>query len=122
MATVFFRHDVADYAAWRRVYDSIAAMQKAGGVVAQSVYRSVDDPNEVTVMRDFATIEAARAFVSSPALKTTMEKTGVSGPPMPLRVNSFARSCRAVPQPDRSLVRALAEWPHQNAMALHDAS
>ena len=81
MATLFVRHPVADYAEWRRVYDSIGAMQKAGGVVADSVYQSVDDPNDVTVTHDFATIEAARAFVSSRDLKAAMEKAGVSGAP-----------------------------------------
>lgn len=81
MTTMFVRHPVADYAKWRHVYDSIGAMQKAGGVVAQSVYQSVDDPNDVTVTHEFSTIEAARAFVSSPDLKAVMEKAGVSGPP-----------------------------------------
>ena len=81
MTTMFVRHPVADYAKWRRVYDSIGAMQKAGGVVAQGVYQSVDDPNDVTVTHEFSTIEAARAFVSSPDLKAAMEKAGVSGPP-----------------------------------------
>lgn len=81
MVTLFVRHPVADYAKWRSLYDSIGAMQKAGGVVADSVYQSIDDPNDVTVTHDFATIEAARAFVSSPDLKVAMEKAGVSGPP-----------------------------------------
>ena len=81
MATLFVRHPVANYPEWRRVYDSIAPMQKAGGVVADSVYQAVDDPNDVTVTNDFATIEAARAFASSPDLKAAMEKAGVSGPP-----------------------------------------
>ena len=30
MATLFVRHPVANYPEWRRVYDSIAPMQKAG--------------------------------------------------------------------------------------------
>jgi hypothetical protein len=82
MATLFVRHPVVDYAEWRRLYDSIGAMQKAGGVVADSVYQSADDPNDVTVTHDFATVEAARTFASSPELKAAMEKAGVSGPPI----------------------------------------
>lgn len=81
MATLFVRHPVANYSEWRRVYDSIGALQKAGGVIAESVYQSVDDPNDVTVTHDFATIEAARAFVSSADLKAAMERAGVSGAP-----------------------------------------
>ena len=39
MATMFVRHTVSDYAAWRKVYDSVAPMQKAGGVTAEAVYQ-----------------------------------------------------------------------------------
>jgi hypothetical protein len=36
MVTAFVQHRVKDYDAWRRVYDSVADMQRAGGVVAES--------------------------------------------------------------------------------------
>jgi len=32
MATAAIQHRVKEYDAWRRVYDSVADMQKAGGV------------------------------------------------------------------------------------------
>lgn len=80
MDTLFVRHPVAGYAEWRRLYDTIGPMQNAGGVLTDSVYQSVDDPNDVTVTHEFKTIEAARAFVSSPELRDAMEKSGVSGP------------------------------------------
>ncbi len=67
---LFVRHTVADYAAWRQVYDGAAvrALQKQGGVRAQSVWQSADDANDVTVVHDFRSLEAARAFAASPAL------------------------------------------------------
>jgi hypothetical protein len=40
--TAFVQHRLKDYDAWRRVYGSVADMQKAGGVVAESVYRAED--------------------------------------------------------------------------------
>ena len=40
MATIFVRHTVSNYAAWRKVYDDFAPVQKAKGVTAQAVYRS----------------------------------------------------------------------------------
>jgi hypothetical protein len=81
MATLFVRHTVSDYAKWRGVYDSFAPIQAKGGVLAQAVYQSPDDPNDVTVTHDFASLEAARAFAGAPELKSAMSNAGVVGAP-----------------------------------------
>lgn len=81
MVTVFVRHDVADYDVWRKGYDAAEAMQKGGGVLAEAVYQSADDPNDITVTHDFATLEDARAFLSRADLKEAMETIGVVGAP-----------------------------------------
>ena len=81
MATMFIRHTVSDYKAWRKVYDGFASTQKAMGVTAEAVYQSADDPNEITVTHDFATIAAAQTFAASPDLRTAMQGAGVVGPP-----------------------------------------
>jgi len=78
---VFVRHEVADYAAWKKVYNGFAMMQKKMGVVYQAVYQSVDDPNDVTVIHDFHSLDKAKAFAASPDLKAAMEKSGVKGAP-----------------------------------------
>ena len=81
MATLFVRHKVADYAAWRRVYDGFAPTQKSLGVTAEAVYRAVDDPNDVTVTHEFATVEAAQAFAGSTEMRAAMHDAGVQGAP-----------------------------------------
>lgn len=81
MATMFVRHHVADYPAWRQAYDGFAPKQRALGVQADAVYQSVDDPNDITVTHDFATIEAARAFAGSADLHAAMDAAGVDGAP-----------------------------------------
>ena len=78
---MFVRHDVADYAAWRKGYDSVAAMQRSGGVTAQAVYQSTNNPNNVTVTHDFKSLEKAKAFAASVDLKAAMQKAGVKGAP-----------------------------------------
>ena len=78
---LFVRHDVSDYGTWRKAYDGFAESQRKGGVVAQAVYRSEISPGDITVVHDFKTAEAARAFAASPDLKSTMEKSGVVGAP-----------------------------------------
>ena len=79
MVRIFVRHRVADYVAWRKVYDEFDAERRPMGVVADAVYRSLDDPNDVTVWHDFATHEAARAFAASERLREAMRRAGVEG-------------------------------------------
>lgn len=81
MATLFVRHQVSDYAAWRRVYDGFGPTKSALGVKTAAVYRAADDPNNITVTHDFATLEAARAFAGSPELRAAMHDAGVQGAP-----------------------------------------
>lgn len=81
MATLFVRHTVADYAAWRRTFDDFAPTQTAMGVTSKAVYQAADDPNDITVMHDFASVEAAQAFASSQALKAAMHDAGVTSTP-----------------------------------------
>ena len=77
--SMFIRHEVADYGAWRKVYDGFAPTQKKLGVVFKAVYQSTDDPNDVTVIHGFHSLEKAKAFAASPKLKAAMEKAGVKG-------------------------------------------
>jgi hypothetical protein len=81
MTTVFVRHAVSDYTAWRKVYDAFAPVQQANGVKAQAVYQAADDPNDITVTHDFATLEAAQAFANLEELRKAMQSGGVVGTP-----------------------------------------
>jgi len=81
MATMFARHHVSDYGAWRRVYDATADTQKRFGVLAQSVYQAANDPNDVTITHDFGTVEEAQAFAASNELHDALSQAGVEGAP-----------------------------------------
>ena len=81
MATMFVRHTISDYRAWRKAYDDFAPLQKAKGVTARAVYQAADNPNDITVTHEFSTVEAAQAFVKSEELKQAMQKAGVVGAP-----------------------------------------
>lgn len=81
MTTMFVRHTVSDYKTWRKVYDDFASVQKTKGVTAEAVYRAVENPNDITVTHEFATIEAAQAFAESAELKNAMQNAGVAKAP-----------------------------------------
>ena len=78
---LFVRHEVNDYAAWRKAYNEFDKTRRKLGVTAQAVYSLADNPNDVTVTHDFKSLDKAKAFIASPELKTAMEKAGVKGAP-----------------------------------------
>lgn len=78
---MFVRHEVADYATWKKAYDGFRVTQKKMGVVAQAVYQSTDNPNDVTVTHEFHSLDKAKAFAASPELRAAMEKAGIKGAP-----------------------------------------
>ncbi len=79
MVRMFARHQVADYDAWRKVYDDFD--RGSLGVRAHSVYRNVGDASEVTVVHDFDDRATAEAFAGSEDLKAAMTEAGVVGAP-----------------------------------------
>lgn len=80
-ATLVVRHPVADFAAWRVVYDSLEPLREQHGCTAKSVMVAPDDANDVFVTHEFPSVEAAGAFAHDPALKAGMDQAGVTGPP-----------------------------------------
>ncbi len=70
-------HRVADYGAWKEVYDSFRGAQREGGVRQQAVLRPADDQNMVVVVHTFDSSEAAKAFFDNPQLKEAMSSAGV---------------------------------------------
>ena len=81
MTTLFVRHQVADYSKWRQVFDGFGPTQKTLGVQGQAVYQAIDNPNDITVTHEFATLAAAQALGSSPELRSAMHDAGVQGAP-----------------------------------------
>jgi hypothetical protein len=79
MVRMFVRHEVADYDGWREVYDGFD--RRSHGVVADAVYRSLDDPNDITVVHDFESAESAHAFIEASDLEGAMRSSGVTSTP-----------------------------------------
>lgn len=78
MKTVLaIRHRVADFAAWKVVYDEVRPMQAAGGVRYQQVLNQASDPTMIYVSHTFDSREEAEAFLANPELKEKMGAAGV---------------------------------------------
>jgi hypothetical protein len=81
MVRLFVRHDVADYAAWKKGYDDFDERRRGMGVTGAAIFQALGNPNDVTVTHDFESEDAATAFLSSAELQGAMENAGVVGEP-----------------------------------------
>ena len=79
MVIVAIQHPVADYDAWKAVYD--ANNPGTMGAVFARVNRMVGEPNTITVVAGFKTLEDAEAMMANPELETAMREAGVTAAP-----------------------------------------
>lgn len=79
MYVLAINHPVSDYDKWKSLYDTMPPT--ARGAVFARVNRSVDDPNLITVVSGFESLDTLRGFVSDPELKAKMQEAGVAGEP-----------------------------------------
>jgi heme-degrading monooxygenase HmoA len=81
VSTVFLKHEVADYAAWRPVYDADEPRRNEAGLKEIGVYRDADDENMVLIVWETANTNAFKAMVESPDLAEKMKEAGVTSKP-----------------------------------------
>ncbi|HKI86884.1 MAG TPA: cyclase [Thermoanaerobaculia bacterium] len=79
MKMLAINHDVEDYEKWKKVFDQFPPGKD--GATFHRVNRNVENPNNITVVAGFETVEAARAFAHDPKLKEAMGEAGVKGAP-----------------------------------------
>lgn len=80
MVTLFLRHSVADFAAWRKAFDEFMAAFDTAEVRGRAVYRGIANPDDVTIMLDFDRLVEAQVFLIREELKTAMDKGGAGAP------------------------------------------
>lgn len=80
-ATLFARHRVNDYKAWRAVYDSVEGLRRQHGCTEAEVMVDSADNRDVFAIHRFPTLEKAQAFASSDGLREAMGRAGVVGAP-----------------------------------------
>ncbi|HEX9709513.1 MAG TPA: antibiotic biosynthesis monooxygenase [Candidatus Thermoplasmatota archaeon] len=85
------KHSVKDYATWKAVFEAGSGSRKAAGCKDSIALRASKNPNEVTVLNEWDSVENARKFVESPEMTAAMEKAGVTGHS---EVTYFAESLR----------------------------
>lgn len=71
------RLKVEDYAKWKTVFDQLADARKASGGAKKGILlRDADNPNEITILIEWDTLENARKFIQSDVVKNALKKSG----------------------------------------------
>jgi hypothetical protein len=77
MLEMLVRNQVKDYARWRAVFDSETEAARSAGLEVKAIWRDYDDPNQVFFLFSVASLERAKAYVSSSASAEAGKKAGV---------------------------------------------
>ena len=80
MPHVLIIHEVVDYAAWKKVFDSAAEIRRAAGERSYQVLKYESDPNKIVHFSEWTSIADARAFFESPKLVQIRAQAGVKAP------------------------------------------
>lgn len=65
MTTLHIEHPISDFDTWREAFDRFEPLRSSAGVVADRVYRPVDDNHYVLVQLDFPDDAPAIAFLDT---------------------------------------------------------
>lgn len=77
---VLITHEVADYAAWKAVFDRAASIRRDAGEMSYQVLKHQDDANHIVHFSRWRSLDAARAFFESEALVRIRAEAGVTAP------------------------------------------
>jgi quinol monooxygenase YgiN len=80
MQHVLIIHEVADYEAWKKVFDSAAGIRKEAGERSYQVLRYEREPKRIVHFSVWTSLAAARAFFESPRLVEIRRAAGVKAP------------------------------------------
>ena len=77
MTYLLCRNRVENFSKWKTVFDSNSGVADEAGLRLVNLWRSAEEPNNVFLMFEIASIETARDFISSPEAAKTGEASGV---------------------------------------------
>ena len=80
-AAVIVQHHVADWDAWKAVFDGAEDARRSASALGHHINRAEDDPNAISVYVAIADVDKAKAFIGSDELREIMKSGGVEGPP-----------------------------------------
>ena len=82
MVTAIIQHEVKDFKEWKKTFDADEPNRVKAGVKLSGVYKSVKNPNDVTMIFEAPSAESYDALMSDPKRQEDMKKAGVISAPV----------------------------------------
>eukprot|EP01036_Dinobryon_divergens_P006715 gene6715-8909_t len=76
MKQVLIIHEVADYIAWKNVFDNAATIRKNAGEISYQVLKYENEPNKIVHFSVWTSHENAKDFFESPKLVQIRKDAG----------------------------------------------
>lgn len=80
MPHVLIIHEVADYGAWKQIFDAAADIRKEAGERSYQVLRYENEPNKIVHFSVWTSLPDAKRFFESPRLVQIRQDAGVKAP------------------------------------------
>jgi hypothetical protein len=77
MIRMLCRNKVADFGKWKTVFDSHKEAHRQAGLKLESLWRGLEDPNQVFFVFAVADLERAKAFITAPEAARAGRDSGV---------------------------------------------
>jgi len=77
---VLIIHEVADYPAWKKIFDGASDIRKEAGERSFQVLRYHNHPNKIVHFSQWTSIDDAKKFFESPKLAKIRAEAGVKAP------------------------------------------
>lgn len=81
MTHIIVKHKVNDYAAWKAEFDNFADFRKSSGEKSYRILQPTEDPNDLTLLFQWDSLQNAETFMGSSELKAAMKSAGVAEEP-----------------------------------------
>ena len=80
MSYVLIIHEVADYLAWKKVFDGSAGIRKEAGERSYQLLKFQTDANKIVHFSQWTSLDGAKRFFESPKLVKMRNEAGVKSP------------------------------------------
>ena len=101
---IMVKYNINSYPDWKEDYMAHDATRKTFGVTSEFIGRGTVDTNTVFVMNRISDLQKGKEFITSPGLKATMKKAGITGLPVVALVDVIRDETSSIQYNDRVIV------------------
>ncbi len=82
MVIAIIQHQVKEFTAWKKIFDTDVPNLTKAGIKVVGIYRSVKNPNDVTLIFEAPKVELYDIIMSDAKRQEDIKKAGVIGAPV----------------------------------------